>query len=195
MKNAEGRWQAGDVERPNPIGEYNRHMGGVDKSDQLIVTYSCLMKCHRWWKTLFFHMLDVSIINSYILFSQFCQQHLDNPELRRKANYTPLQFREELCKQLGGISDDDFVPVPEREHRGPRPARDFMVDHMLERTPEKRNCRVCYISDKTENKSYYRCRGVACREMAGVNGLYLCMNSSRNCHDVWHSAAWNDKRK
>ena len=132
----------------------------------------------------------VGCIHQFILLSQFGQQHL-----HRKANYTPLQFREELCKQLGGISDDDFVPVPEREHRGPRPARDFMVDHMLERTPEKRNCCVCYISDKTENKSYYRCRGVACREMTGENSLYLCMNSSRNCYDVWHSTAWNSRRK
>ena len=29
MKNAEGQWQAGDVERPNPIREYNHPVNEV----------------------------------------------------------------------------------------------------------------------------------------------------------------------
>ena len=30
--------------------------------------YNLLRKCVRWWKTLFFHMVDMGIVNGFILF-------------------------------------------------------------------------------------------------------------------------------
>jgi len=37
-------------------------MNGVDKSDQLLAKYNLLRKCVKWWKTLFFHMVDMVVV-------------------------------------------------------------------------------------------------------------------------------------
>ena len=50
-------WQRKQVRRPNVVNDYNVFMGGVDKSDQLIGSYCCLIKSRRWWKALFFHII------------------------------------------------------------------------------------------------------------------------------------------
>ena len=41
------RWSANVVRRPDVVGQYNKYMGGVDKSDQLIASYNVLMKSMR----------------------------------------------------------------------------------------------------------------------------------------------------
>ena len=51
-------------------------MSGVDKSDQLIGKNNSLRKTTMNWKKLFFHSLDIALVNSYIKFQQWRQ---DNP--------------------------------------------------------------------------------------------------------------------
>ena len=46
---------------------YNEGMGGVDKSDQRASTYQRVRKCVKWYEKLFFYVLDMCIVNSYLL--------------------------------------------------------------------------------------------------------------------------------
>ena len=46
---------------------YNKNMGGVDKQDQLIQPYDCSRKSMKWTKKLFFHSLQMSTCNAFIL--------------------------------------------------------------------------------------------------------------------------------
>ena len=50
---------------------YNKHTGSVDKSDQMILVNSSVHKTLKWTKKLFFHMLDLSVTNAFIL---YCKQ-------------------------------------------------------------------------------------------------------------------------
>ena len=53
---------------PNSIYAYNRHMGGVDLSDQLLQYHQTRRQTHKYWKTLFYHCVDIAVTNAYILY-------------------------------------------------------------------------------------------------------------------------------
>ena len=53
--------------KPVVINDYNQHMLGVDKLDQFASYYSFLHKSVKWWRKIFFWMLEVAVINSYHL--------------------------------------------------------------------------------------------------------------------------------
>ena len=57
------RWRMIDVLQSKVIQDYNMYMNGVDHSDQILGKSSALRKCMRWWKTLFFHMIDIAVVN------------------------------------------------------------------------------------------------------------------------------------
>ena len=56
------------VRQPQCVQRYSAYMNGVDKSDKLLAKYNLLRKCIRWWKTLFFHKVDMVVVNGFILF-------------------------------------------------------------------------------------------------------------------------------
>ena len=98
------------ISRPEAIGDYNVHMGGVDKSDQMIKYYEVLHKSLKYWKEIFLHMIDLAVFNSYIMFTALQEQHPQDPLLKRKGQYSQKVFRCELMRGLAGI--DFHEPVP-----------------------------------------------------------------------------------
>ena len=61
------------ISKPQCIVEYNCHMGRVDLSDQMISYCSFSHRSVKWWKRVFFHLIDTTIVNAYILYSQSTQ--------------------------------------------------------------------------------------------------------------------------
>ena len=57
---------------PSPIEHYNRFMGGVDMSDQLISYHRILRQTKKYWKTLFYHLLEISVTNAAVLKKWLC---------------------------------------------------------------------------------------------------------------------------
>ena len=62
------KWETVEVKQPMAIHKYNAFMNGVDKSDQISNADNVLHKCVRWWKILFFHVIDIALVTGYILF-------------------------------------------------------------------------------------------------------------------------------
>ena len=85
-KTKDGKYVRLELKKPKAVDDYNQNMGGVDRSDQLLSSYDVLLKSYRWWKTLFFHMIDVSIVNSFILFQAVRERFPDEPLLQRSAS-------------------------------------------------------------------------------------------------------------
>ena len=54
--------------KPMVVDRYNQGMGGVDKADHYAVFYSIKRKSKKWWRKLMFWLLEVAIVNSYILY-------------------------------------------------------------------------------------------------------------------------------
>nr|XP_006820728.1 PREDICTED: piggyBac transposable element-derived protein 4-like [Saccoglossus kowalevskii] len=55
---------------PEAIYDYNLYMGGVDKSNQLRSYYTAQRQSKKWWKYMFFYLLDTAICNSWILYKE-----------------------------------------------------------------------------------------------------------------------------
>ena len=87
--------------KPHIVERYNQNMGFVDISDCMANSYS-MSRCNFKWTTkLFFHLLDLTVLNSWILLSS-CG-----------AQYTHRDFRLLLVRNLieeAGKSQD--CPTP-----------------------------------------------------------------------------------
>ena len=55
------------IMKPDIIVDYNKNMRLVDKSDMQIGTVACLRKSVKWYHKLFFHLIDMSLLNAYNL--------------------------------------------------------------------------------------------------------------------------------
>ena len=146
------------IQQPNAVHQYNQYMGGVDRSDQLIGNYNVLRKTNKYWKTLFFHLLDIAVVNSYILFLEMRKLHPGILAMQRPANFGQRQFREELLMQLGKMEKSDSIP-PLIGHVVPAPPKvEKAVDtqmHLPIEDPEghRRTCKVCYMKGGKGNNS------------------------------------------
>ena len=58
-----------DVPCPRIISDYNAFMGGVDLADQAMCYYSIGRKSMKWWRRVFWRMVDHVITNAYVIYS------------------------------------------------------------------------------------------------------------------------------
>ena len=97
-----------NIDMPAPIFTCNQYMGGVDLNDQLRSYYPSGRSGYKWWRYLFWFILDVAIINAMIL---ECLSPLQ-PSPRRRS----LHFKLDLAKQLiGGFCGRKRYPGQKRK--------------------------------------------------------------------------------
>ena len=87
------------VNKPAVVNSYNHNMNGVDVADQLTVFYSFVRKTRKWWRKLFFYLMEVSVVNSYLLYRQTVAQ----PR-------THLWCRRALVEQVAKLSIQQAPP-------------------------------------------------------------------------------------
>ncbi|KAI4485718.1 hypothetical protein M0802_012579 [Mischocyttarus mexicanus] len=119
------------IEKPKVAVGYTKSMGGVDRADQYASSYCFMRMSLKWWRKLFFWGIEMSIINSYILYKTV--QHNKN----EKA-LTHLKYRKILVDQLIG----DFRQERTRVSRSIFEIRLNGKLHIMKKGP-KRDCVVC----------------------------------------------------
>ena len=82
-----------DVAVPTMVKQCNEFMGGVDKSDQFMSYHHVLCQTIRYWKTLFYHLIEIMATNTYI----FCKWVRMERSDKRK---TERCFRDELVLDI-----------------------------------------------------------------------------------------------
>jgi len=107
-------------------------MLGVDRLDQRMSYYQFARKSVRWWRKVFFWMVDAVVVNSYIMYST----HTD---ARRKL--THKEFRKELvqalCQPLMDVSAHHRTVVHDQTLERLR------GQHFAQNGTTRRDCRVC----------------------------------------------------
>ena len=150
-------------------------MGGVDLSDQLIKYYQVVHKTRKWWKTLFFHFIDVATVNSFIIYKanggelsqKFFRKRLTRELVQ--SNLQPEIISPRVCLPPRSTVRADHCPVPLLTD----------VQKSSKASLGRKNCKLCYIREKKQQRTpwqYSKCQ------------IPLCLQLDRNCFQQWHTA-------
>ena len=149
-----------EVKCPVCVKGYNVFMGGVDLCDQFRKVLSCSRKSNKWYMRLVWFIVDICIINAFIL--------------AKKSNYKKGQkeFRLELAHQYTSLYIARKLSGRPKSH--PLPAR-LTERHFPEHSMSRRRCHVCMRRSKIEKRTQYFCREC---------NLGLCPDS---CFKLYHT--------
>lgn len=210
MKDADGRWTVKQVPIPGCIKDYNQYMGGVDLSDALISYYNVLHKTRKWYKTLFFHFVDIATVNAFILHKELCKLQ-NRPELPQKT------FREQLIVSLADIGSTPRRSAPHNFHAStfkvppsPSPFNALWQSDSTDTDPPPSTSAevppqpdvqgfghlpAYFVEQMTNVSPRYRATAgrracVVCKRKSPVYCSTclktLCFTSLRNCYSEWH---------
>lgn len=172
------------VPRPKIVKEYNRHMGGVDLTDSFIGRHKIRIRSKKWYFRIFYHLLDVTMVNAWVLYRKVCQ------ERNEKKMLTLGDFRAEVAETLCMIgtrsankrgrpsSLEKELSAKRRKKSAsvlpPEPVRNDQVGHWPLIVENRNRCKV----PRCKGFSYITC------EKCKVN---LCLNKKNNCFKVFHN--------
>ena len=168
-----------DVPCPPAVIDYIKYMRGVDRGDQLIELYNAGRRSKKWWKRLFFHLLECYILNAHVIYKSV---------LATRAStkiYDLLQFRMELAKQL--IDGKSFR---HRRSRGSLTSEkedrlDSSLYHLPEVAESSLQCVVCTKvggTKKLSRSEYHHRTNIVCTHCR----MHLCIHKDRNCFQKYH---------
>ena len=138
------------VEKPVMITDYNQSMGGVDLCNQLLNYYALSRKTRKWWKKLFFRLLELCIINSMILYKArnpgFAKRHMAHKIFRETL---ALQLVQLLVDKQAEPSATVFAPKRGRSSTGEYRLKGR---HFPSTSTERKGCVVCSYQKSSNGK-------------------------------------------
>ena len=176
------------LELPCPaiIGEYNRFMGGVDLMGSHIGRGRIKMKSRKWPCRIFYHYLDLMVINAWLLYKRV---------IRVPMNLQSFRVQVALClAKIGtlGVSPNKkgrpTAASRKKEKRissvPPKPVRTDQVGHLPEYTSSTRQRCKHEILERGVMKTCNRLTNAKCAKC----NTYLCLTVHRNCFLDFHTA-------
>ncbi|KAL1247907.1 hypothetical protein QQF64_023283 [Cirrhinus molitorella] len=163
---AQDTWKTKSFPCPAPVSAYNKHMGSVDLSDQLLQYYAAQHKTMKWYRKVFLHFLDIAATNAFIL----------HKELYGNMNHS--QFMEELIAELCGVSEKTAPKQTSTDHV-PVPGAELTSDVRRIATVGRRICVHCKAVRGKKQQTPWKCQ--AC-------DVHLCLQLDRNCFQEWHKS-------
>lgn len=162
-----------EVNCPKAVLDYRKFMGGVDKADMMKSYYGINRKSRKWYHRLFWHFLDTSVVNSYIIFKR-----------RTKSNMSLKTFRCEVILSLMGASvakGSSGRPSSEKMKSRFKPyvsvdLRRDQAKHMPVHGTSRR-CANCSSAQKPHRTRW------SCTQC----NVGLCLSAEKNCFLVYHT--------
>ena len=180
-----GVWSTKVIRQPQAIATYNKYMNAVDRSDQKLATNNVLRKCIKWWKTLFFHLIDIAVVNGFILFQEHQAQFPDVEELHRPSEFSLVHFREEIVRQICGFPE--YSDPPARSSARSVDPHKFESAHIPVFVEERKNCVVCYKQGRGQLRVQSKCSAEQC------GGKHMHVTKDKNCFLEFHSREYHNR--
>ena len=138
----------GNAIKPAIVVDYNRHMGYVDNTDRMANSYTASRRTWKWTKKFFFHLLDLTIVNSYILLSSCGGKKISHRDFRltliremlARAGHEP---RPSMPVGRPAQTSTNIVRLDTRHNK-----------HWPVRNPTQRRCRVCSTRGVTRSVKF-----------------------------------------
>ena len=103
-------WKTNEpVKKLNLVYQYNRYMGRVNCNDQLLKYSAFNRRTLKWWKKVFFHLLNVAMVNAYVLHCEWSKKNFFKCLLQTK-------YCMAVIKQMTG---EVHVTAPDSSRRPP----------------------------------------------------------------------------
>ena len=152
----------GTKSKPEIIDKYNQYMNGCDRADQNIGYYGLhTRRSTKWWKKIFFWVLEITVSNAFVLFKQTRQRPLTHAAAEK---LTLKIFKKALINQLEAkAAQMEDTTEPPRKTVG-RPPKESPLQrktpgmHLIEHAGP-RNDRRCVVCSTPENprRAQYIC--------------------------------------
>lgn len=166
-----------DVPRPSLVKVYNSSMGGVDRADQLLSFYRNELKSKKWYKRIIFHLLDLAVVNSWILY--------------RAVKKSPMQLAEFKLQVAIGLMDAEESATADLEPNAT--CSNTMSNRASDISHSVRYDGVNHVPIKVPQKSAPRCKLPTCSRRSRLQcrkcRVYLCIEEDgpSNCFERFHN--------
>ena len=158
------------LRQPSTVSQYNKYMGAVDQHDQLRMKYDVGRNSKKWWRYIFWFLLNCSIVNAYILYKTASQRRT------RKKRYTHIDFRLELINQLIGGYSRRTREATSNVAPGILVEQQNQSAHINTRMEGKRKrCQVHFKVHQKRRETVYGC---------AICNVHLCKDG---CHNQFHN--------
>ena len=176
------------IMKPEMIVEYTNNMRGVDRSDSYLSSCECIRKCVKWYIKLFFHLVDLTVYNSYMMW-----------KVHKGETMKYEQFQYNLCYRI--LQKYGTVISGNRGKRYPNPPdrclqSDYIMRHHLKDTEKiqrndgtwRKNQLACFVCKNRKSiPPKERKVTTKCHEC----NIPLCLeNCFRDYHSIQNIDSW-----
>ena len=159
------------IQKPAAVQDYTMKMRIVDKADMLISCVECLRKSVKWYKKLFFHIVDMARLNAYYMY------------LVKTGNRPPLlDFSLAMLHQMIAEFSEPARPCANHTANCPLRLNERHFPSLLDPTPRnpqpRRRCHVCastQLRQRRRQSTHWQCSDC---------GVALCMP---DCFREYHT--------
>ena len=158
---------SGEVTKPNIICEYNKYMGGVDKLDQFLSYYTLCRKSAKWWKKVFFRLLELCLVNAMCVYNakhpRFAESRRSHQKFREALIYEliqPLINKKDQEEPNRNADTPENRPVKRRTVSSTR----LKGKHYSSKAETRRKCSLCAYQvnpatgKRRDTKTYNFCK-------------------------------------
>lgn len=178
-----------EIDCPNIVNVYNKHMGGVDLLDSLLGRQKIKIRSRKWYLRIFYHLLDVTVVNSWLLHKRIIAQKnktRDNVEKPMTLSAFKEDLAISLCKVGQSINtrgrpsntiENALIQKSKKPNASKPPNQDLRmdrIDHWPIDAPTRSRCKMPSCNGYTWQ---------ACEKCQ----VGLCVGKGKTCFKKYHT--------